>query len=358
MAKRHSKKQNSKLLLLFVVALLLCVLCYSCARVVGLMFAAPAGTQQSPTTTLGSGSTTIAAGGTTTSTTATQTTTGTTTVMSAVPTVPSEFADTDYAALSLSASHVFVFDEEEQLLFCKGGMNDRIYPASITKLFTAYVALKYLDPAAVITVGAEQQLVSEGSSIAFIAEGQRLRVDMLVEGMLLPSGNDAAYALAAAAGRVVLGDTAATAEASVKAFVDAMNSYASALGMKGTHFQNPDGFHDTDHYTTMADLVKVAQLALGNEVIMRYTSLREQEVYFESGEHCTWRNSNALLFPDYAYYRQNVIGLKTGHTDPAGHCLLAAAKAGDKTVIVGVLGGSSSETRFADAAALIDIATK
>ena len=96
----------------------------------------------------------------------------------------------------VSAKQAFIYDSLLDITFAKGDMEQRIYPASITKLYTAYVALQYLTPDTVITAGGELSFVGAGSTVAYISRGDCLTAEMLVQGMLLPSGNDAAYVLA------------------------------------------------------------------------------------------------------------------------------------------------------------------
>lgn len=336
MKRRRYRRRRVKRLLLFLILLVACALCFSC--VAKLL----AGNEPSA----------LSAGGTTaTGTTATAPTTSSQTQTAF--TVANPFADSGLAKLSLGSENLFVFDTSSGLQFYKGDMTARIYPASITKLYTAYVALKYVDPAEVITAGDELSLVQPGSSLAFVSKGHRLKAEMLVEGMLLPSGNDAAYVLAAAAGRHILGEGHTAAE-QVEAFVNAMNSHAQLNGLKHTHFVNPDGFHNADHYTTMADMMRIAQLVLTNETILQYTGLTGEKVFFESGEHIEWHNTNALLYTTSPYYHSNVIGLKTGYTEEAGYCLLTAAKTMNSTVIIGAFGNPTADGRFADTDAVLD----
>ena len=236
----------------------------------------------------------------------------------------------------------------------KGKMNARVYPASITKLYTAYVALQYLDPAAVVQAGDELKLLAADSSVASIQKGNRLTVEMLLQGMLLPSGNDAAYVIAAAAGRVILEQPDCDAKKAVDAFVDTMNRHAQSDGLTGTKFANPDGYHHKNHYSCMSDLLTVAKLALKTPMILKYTGQDSAQVTFESGETRTWKNTNALLHMDSEYYRSGVIGLKTGFTGPAGHCLITAAVRGNALVMVGVFQAVSSKKRFEDTVTLLD----
>ncbi len=260
----------------------------------------------------------------------------------------------DILQVKINAKQAFVCDSAISSVFAKGNMDARLYPASITKLYTAYVALQYVSPEEKITAGDELSLVQAGSSVAYIRKGHTLTAEMLVQGMLLPSGNDAAYILAAAAGRAILENPSAAAREAVDAFVEAMNSHAAADGLTGTHFSVPDGFHEDDHYTTMRDLLKVAQLVSKNQLIMRYTGMQSARVVYASGETNNWTNTNQLLNPASRYYRPHTLGLKTGHTSQAGYCLLTLEKRGDRLILVGVFGCSYSEGRFADTVSILE----
>lgn len=251
----------------------------------------------------------------------------------------------------LTAEHVFVFDvEKEEMLFCNTPEEETLYPASITKLFTAWVALQMLSEDAVVTAGWELGLLQPGSSAAFIALDSRLTVEMLVEGMLLPSGNDAALVLAAAVGRYLLGDKKTTASAAVAEFVAEMNRAAKVLGLKNSHFENPDGYHAENHYSCPADLVRIAQLALDEPVIARCMGLQKDRVTFASGQTHIWENTNRLLNPESGYYCPDAVGMKTGYTGSAGYCLMAAF--GEGPLVIGIFGGKDAASRYEDAVTL------
>ncbi len=250
----------------------------------------------------------------------------------------------------------FVYDcGEDRFLARSMDADATIYPASITKLFTAWVALQILDPDTVITAGDELDFVGPDSSVAFIRPGHRLTVSMLVEGMLLPSGNDAAYVLCAAAGRAIGGERL-DAQAAIACFVARMNEQAAAQGMTGSHFTNPDGYHDPNHYTTCADLLTIARLALENEQIRRYTATSQAEVVYASGHTNSWHNTNLLVDPQSEYYCPDAIGLKTGNTAAAGYCLLSAFEREGRILVIGVFGCDSFMDRFPDSLKLYEFA--
>lgn len=253
-----------------------------------------------------------------------------------------------------TATHLFVYDlGSERLLYTQGDQDQRIEPASLTKLFTAYVALQHLDPGQPVTVGEEAGWIAEDSSVAAVAEGCRLSAGMILQGMLMQSGNDAAYAIAVAAGRVVEGNDTLAARPAYDAFIREMNHQLETLGFTATHFTNPDGYHDDEHYTTPAELLRITRLAMDEPLIREYCGIDTALVYFDSGEDYVWKNTNWLLREDMEeFYCPEATGLKTGSTSKAGMCLLATFKTAQTTLIIGVLGCEEMEQRFADALTL------
>lgn len=251
--------------------------------------------------------------------------------------------------ISLKAQQYFVYDVQKgEYLVCAGTVEDQIYPASITKLFTAYVAMQYLEPTDVITAKDALDAVVPGSSTAKIDWGDKLTVEMLVEAMLLPSGNDAAYILAVEVGRMIENNSRLHYSDAAIAFVEEMNRQAKELGMTGTHFVNPDGIHKENHYTSYQDLTKMAELALQNDTILKYASINVDYVTFVSGEEREWKNTNSLVNPESEYYCPYAVGLKTGQTPGAGACLLSAFQYQERTLIIGVFGCPDTDDRFID----------
>ena len=257
---------------------------------------------------------------------------------------------------SVSAPQAFVYDVDEGEILWQKGEERVVYPASITKLWTALCALRYLTPSEIITVGDEVSLIDPDSSLAYIKKGMQLSVEMLVQGMMLPSGNDAAYALAAAAGWRIFPD-APDARGAVTAFVNEMNRYGEAFGLCGTVFTTPDGLADQAHYTTVEDMILICRMALHHPVIAQYTKMSEDNVTYASGEINTWVNTNRLLNPDSPYYRAGVTGLKTGSLEH-NYCVIAAVERNDRMYLVGIFGAWDSDARFADACAVIDALTE
>ncbi len=257
----------------------------------------------------------------------------------------------------LTAQQYFVYRcDTDAFAALSGTADQRVYPASITKLFTALVGLEYLSTDTVICAGSELDRVVWGSSVAGIEPGDALTVSQLVEAMLLPSGNDAAYVLAAAAGRVILGEPEADSVYAVEAFMQQMNRRAKELGMTGTHFVNPDGVHDSEHYMSVADLALLGKLSLKNPTVCKYAALAEgnnpryvpgSDEEDESAPK-QWKNTNELIAQSSAYYCPYAIGLKTGQTPSAGSCLLSAFSYEGAVYVIGVFGCPEKEDRFID----------
>jgi D-alanyl-D-alanine carboxypeptidase (penicillin-binding protein 5/6) len=203
-----------------------------------------------------------------------------------------------------------------------------------------------------MTAGEEVSWIDPDSSRAYIYKGHKVSVEMCVQGMIIPSGNDAAYVLAVNAGRVISGDANISARGAYDAFVAEMNRQAQELGLTGTHFVNPDGMNEKNHYTTMRDLVTIAKLALDNTIIAEAAAIQKMTAIFPSGHFAEWTNSNVLLDKNSSYYCANAIGLKTGSTSTAGKCLISAFQRDGKVYLICVMGCSTNNSRYDDTLAL------
>lgn len=264
------------------------------------------------------------------------------------------YAACDALAEGMEAKHILVYDSaSDQILYSKTLEGGKLYPASITKLFSSYVALQYLQPDEIVTAGDELDLVQQGSSMAYIYKKQSVNVETVIEGMMLPSGNDAAMILAAAAGRRIAGDETMDAAAAVAEFVDEMNRQAQQLGFEQSHFASPDGYHMGAHYTCVNDMARIAKLALENKTLRKYMSRFEDDVVYASGQTNHWENTNLFLNPEEGFYRSDAIGMKTGRTKQAGYCLMSAFRNGKSTLVIGMFGYSDEYQRFRDTVKLL-----
>ena len=274
------------------------------------------------------------------------------------PTAPAYEVDTSTAlykvcanmASDMSYDQLLVYDATNDcLVFSDSKEGSKLYPASVTKLYSAWVALQIMDPDEIVTVGEEMKLVHAGSSVASLREGQRPYVRNLVEGMMLPSGNDAAIVLAVAAGRKLAKDENLDAEEAMYTFVDEMNRKGQELGFRRSHFANPDGWHSGSHYTCLDDMILIAKLALADSTISRYIRRAKDDVTLASGQTFTWQNTNKLLNEEEGYYRADAIGMKTGYTRQAEQCLMAAYRCSDdRTLVIGVFGYEDGNKRYSE----------
>lgn len=241
---------------------------------------------------------------------------------------------------------LYCYNDDSLKKFSSYG-NDIVYPASITKLLTAIVALDTLPTDTIITPGDEVYLPSNGSSSAYIRPHHQLTLEMLIEGMMIPSGNDAAYAVAASCGRAISGDDSLNYSDAVEIFVKRMNKYATELGCTDSNFTTPDGFAGEEHYSTLDDMVLICKAAVENPIITKYASLFSDNVIYESLHTNTWINTNKMLDPESKYYDKNVIGLKTGSLED-NYSLITLYDNGEYRFLIGVFGAKKDNIRYKD----------
>ena len=250
-----------------------------------------------------------------------------------------------YESIPGLKSGLFCDINSNELLFAEN-TEARISPASLTKLLTACTALTYVRPEVCFAVGTELGLVSPGSSLCLISEGHILTLNDLLSGLLMASGNDAAYTIAVNVARLINTDSDLTDEEAVSYFVSLMNSFAKAIGMKNSNFTNPDGWDDENQYTTVSDLLILTKAALSFRNIRDITGAYEKYVLFRSGESITWTNSNQLINPSSPYFNSYAVGMKTGTTEKAGNCLIATFLKNGKTFVGIVSGCETNEKRY------------
>lgn len=214
--------------------------------------------------------------------------------------------------------------------------DERLAPASLTKLMTAYAVFRALDEGQIalddlVTVS-EKAWRTQGSRM-FIEVGSRVSVEQLLLGMIVQSGNDASVALAE--------HTAGTESV----FAQVMNQYAAQLGMKASNFKNTTGLPDADHYSTARDMAVLAK-AIIKEFPQYYDWYSVKSFKYNDIEQ---DNRNALLWRD-----ESVDGMKTGRTDEAGFCLVSSAERDGMRVISVVLGTASAKSRTDGSQALLN----
>jgi D-alanyl-D-alanine carboxypeptidase (penicillin-binding protein 5/6) len=188
---------------------------------------------------------------------------------------------------------------------------DRVLPiASLTKMMTALLVVERAAPDAKVRV-TKEALAYKGSAVGVLPKGKRIKLETMLNGLLLPSGNDAAIALAQ---RV---------SGTVAAFVQRMNEHAIDLGLSCTRFSSPDGFEDAGNHSCAIDLAEMARAVLDRPRLARIVARRRAVLPFPiKGGRIYLFNNNPLLRTGYP----GTIGIKTGYTDAAGRCLVAAAR--------------------------------
>lgn len=170
---------------------------------------------------------------------------------------------------------------------------------------------------------------------------------------MMPSGNDAAYVLAAGVGRYISNDQSMSATDAVDLFMSNLNSYAKSIGCTGTHYSVPDGLARENHYTSTHDLIIVGKLASEHPLISKYANTVSEKVYYKSGQNITWNSSNYLINPNSEYYSPYVNGLKTGSLS-GNNYIYVSAVINDKTYLIGIFGCSEKNDRYDDAHLLIN----
>ncbi len=246
--------------------------------------------------------------------------------------------------------------ETRELLYAYN-TEERLAPASLTKILTASVACHYITEDTVFVVGSELSLLKPHSSLCLIKKGHRLALKDLLTGLLISSGNDAAYTVAVNVARSLSKEKLSDSEA-VTHFCTLMNSFSQSLGMENSNFKNPDGWDDPQQYTTISDLLKLTQYALTVSTIKEIISFSEKHVIFKSGENITWKNTNQLLNLSGKHYNKYAIGMKTGTTKNAGNCLIAVFRKNELTYIAIVCGAETSDSRYEAANRLFETYSK
>ena len=259
----------------------------------------------------------------------------------------------DFITRNTKAPRIALYDVSAQtLLYSKNG-DETCAPASLTKLMTAIVALENADPDTVITAGDELYLLDPESSRAGIYIGHKMTLKQALQGLLLKSGNDAAYVIAAQIGHQM--DESLSGQKAIDLFCKKMTEKAKELGCQNTTFLNPDGIDKAGHQTTANDLLKIALHALKQPFIAETVATDEITTTFVSGQTKTWKNSNKLLHSDSGYAYAGACGMKTGTTDGAGNCLISCATRDGRTVLCVLLGAEKESTRWNETIELLNL---
>ncbi|MFJ9576772.1 D-alanyl-D-alanine carboxypeptidase family protein [Streptomyces sp. NPDC101191] len=254
-------------------------------------------------------------------------------------------------APSITAPGGFVMNNMTGATLFGKAADTRRSTGSTTKIMTAKVVLAQphlnLDAKVTIDKAYSDYIVSRNASSARLIVGDKVTVRQLLYGLMLPSGCDAAYALADKFG------TGSTRAARVKSFIGKMNDEARKLGLRNTHFDSFDGISNGSNYSTPRDLTKIASSAMKNSTFRTIVKTKSttQRVTTRTGgyRNMSWTNTNKLL-STYS----GAIGVKTGSGPQARYCLVFAATRGNKTVIGAVLGSPNEANRATDVKKLLD----
>jgi len=239
-------------------------------------------------------------------------------------------------APSIAAKAYVLMDHNSGIILAANNENEKRSPASLTKLMTSYVVFKRLKEE-FITLDDEVKISEKawrtGGSKSFIEVGKMIKLEDLLQGMIIQSGNDASVALA---------EHVAGSEGT---FVLFMNDYAQQIGMENTRFENASGLPHDDQYTTAKDMALLSS-AMIRDFPVYYEWYSQKEFTYNN---ITQTNRNKLLFTD-----STVDGLKTGWTQKAGYCLVTSANRVDMRLISVVLGSDSPAIRTSETEKLLD----
>lgn len=244
--------------------------------------------------------------------------------------------------LGIVSRRYIVVDAETGEIYAQRGAHDRVAPASLTKIFTAIEAIEEGPGALAIVTTETDQVPWDATQVGF-GPGETFTLEELIYGMMLPSGNDAARAVARALGAEP-GDTAAEATAR---FMARVNDRIRAMGLTETNLVNPDGWGVPGHYSSAYDLAAFTMYALKYP---RFIAAISTETYRTASGY-ELINTNKKLGVD-----DDLVGGKTGYDDTAGYCLMQVARRGDDTMIAITLGGVAPDVWYEDNRRLLDYA--
>ncbi len=246
-----------------------------------------------------------------------------------------------------SESAILIHSNTGLVLYSKNG-DEKVYPASTTKVLTAILAIEKGNLSDTTTASYDAiSVIPSGYSSAYLSEGEEMSVENLLKVLLVHSANDAANVLA----EYISG--------SIDEFVGLMNQKASELGCKNTHFVNTNGIHNDNHYTTAHDLAIITKYCMKNKTFRDLVSLKTCTIpATNKSEERKYVNTNDLINPSSKYYYEDCIGGKTGFTSQAKNCLISVCSKDGLELISVVLGATQTEdghsARYVDSATLFD----
>ena len=216
------------------------------------------------------------------------------------------------------------------------------------------MAIESINLDTTFTVGNEINLAEEGSSLAYLVQGEEISLKDLLYGLMLPSGNDAAYTIAVNVARILTGNPILTDNEAVTYFVNLMNEKAQEIGIVNSHIEVPDGNHNKNHYVTAQDMMRLLIYAQRVDILKQVASTQSYSTTALTGQEHTWINTNKLLDQNSYYYYEGVNGFKTGFHDDAGNCLIVTANINSREVFLIIMKSETDDTRYQDATTLLD----
>lgn len=247
-------------------------------------------------------------------------------------------ANATLSSVEVASDFALLIDADTGTVLYEKNAQQKAFPASTTKILTSIVVIENTtDFNELVTVGSEVNAFGPQNSRMLIEEHEQLRVIDLLYGTMLLSGNDAAATLAIHTG------------GSLEGFADMMNEKAAEIGMTDSHFTNPHGLHNKEHYTTAADMAKLSQYAMKNDMFRQIVSTPSYQT------PPTNKHSDGFLInttnrfisraeKNLSYNWKPVTGIKTGHTNAAGGCLVSSASNDDVNLIAVVFGDRSKNS--------------
>ena len=278
--------------------------------------------------------------------------TDSTAVVTATPAVAhsetySQTADTDLVkgwpeGPKIEGQSAVLMDAVTDTILYSKNADDRLYPASITKIMTAFLACEYLDMNDTITMSeAAAYGIEAGSSSIYAETGEVFTVEQALMALMLESANEMALAIAE------------KTSGSVKKFVELMNQRAAQLGCENTHFNNPNGLPDETHYTTANDMIKIAKAAWYNPLFRKFVTTQVYEIPPTNKQPETrYLLNHHKMMSGQSYAYDGVLGGKTGYTDAAGATLVTYAKRGNMLLVAVVM--NSVNGAWSDTKSLLD----
>lgn len=256
--------------------------------------------------------------------------------------------NSDY--LNIRGEAALIYDDTYDSILYSKNINKKLYPASTTKVLTAILVLENADLNDMVRIDKEVVENTYGSHIS-LDYNEEISVDDLLHALLIASANDAALALA----KHVSG--------SIEAFVDLMNQKAQEIGTTHTHFSNPNGLHNDNHYSTAYDLLLISKYAMDNNIFKKIVSIpkykikatnkKEDRIIYNTNKFLHSNEKTIVNNKSVPIYFEGVSGLKTGYTDEAGRCLITYAENDNRKIYTIVL-KSNYDNIYSDTLKLLD----